>query len=301
MTDKGAPQSALVTGATGFIGSHLTKRLVKEGWQVSIVVRPGSDLKILGEAARKVDVRRFHGTHELAEDLKRHKPDMVFHLATMFVSEHAPDQLEAMVQGNILFGTQLLEAMSQAECSALVNAGTSWQHYNSEGYEPVNLYAAMKQGFEDIMRFYQSARGVRALTLKMFDTYGPGDPRKKLFALLRRAAGSGASVPMSGGEQLMNLVYIDDVVDAFMLAAQRVREGDQDHSYAVGADRCVALRDLVRIYAEVTGRALDIQWGAQPYRKREVFKPWDSGERMPGWTPRVSLEDGLRRMEAAQR
>jgi nucleoside-diphosphate-sugar epimerase len=92
-------------------------------------------------------------------------------------------------------------------------------------------------------------------------------------------------------------VFIDDVVEAFLLAAQRVREVKSMETYAVCTGSPIRLRDLVETWQKVTGKRLNIQWGARPYRPREVMRPWSGGTVLPGWRPTVGLEEGVRRME----
>jgi nucleoside-diphosphate-sugar epimerase len=160
------------------------------------------------------------------------------------------------------------------------------------------LYAATKQAFQDILDFYTDAYGIRAITLKLFDTYGAGDPRRKLFFLLRNAYKTGAPLAMSAGDQLVDLVYIDDVIEAFKIAEARLwLETETQHEvYSISSGNPMPLRGIVELYNEILGHGLKINWGARPYRSREVMIPWDGNPGLPGWTPKVILADGLLRM-----
>lgn len=295
-------QRALVTGATGFIGGNLTRALLDQGWRVSCLVRPGTDPGRLPKGADLIVYDQQHGIRGLAGLLSELQPAVVFHMASRFLAAHAPEDIPDLVASNIQFGAELLEAMTLSQTSLLVNAGTSWQHYQSRAYSPVNLYAATKQALEALLQYYVEAGGVRCVTLKLFDTYGPNDPRPKLFHLLGRVAASSETLAMSPGEQLIDLVHIDDVIQAFLLAAQRLLAGEvvSAESYGVSSGRPIPLRELVAIYAQVSGRRLNIEWGGRPYRNREVMKPWSTGPGLPGWHPCVSLEEGIRRLLVAE-
>jgi len=203
-----------------------------------------------------------------------------------------------LITSNITFGAQILEAMIHFHVPYLVNTGTAWQHYKNASYNPVNLYAATKQAFEDVLAYYVEAHSLQAITLKLNDTYGPADPRPKLFTLLGQAARGKTHLEMSPGEQFLDLVYIDDVVEAFLIAAFRLFSNVQvGHSrYVVSSGQPVQLRTLVEIYQKVTGQKLDIVWGGRPYREREVMLPWTDGDRLPGWEPQTTLEDGIKKM-----
>ena len=285
-----------MTGGTGFVGRHLVKKLCSDGWEVHRLVRGQQDDKSLPNLTSHF----FSPTVDsLAGILSAARPEVVFHLATLFIAQHERDDVGPLIDSNVRFGSLLLEAMSSSGMKNLVNTGTAWQHFEGASYSPTSLYAATKQAFEAILTFYTATDRVRCTTLKLFDTYGPNDRRRKLFNVLREAAASGETLEMSPGEQEINLVYIDDVVKAFLRAAGLITGSSQptNATYAVGADRVVRLRDLVSEYANITGRSLNIKWGARPYREREIITPWNGGERLPGWAPSVSLQEGIRRME----
>jgi nucleoside-diphosphate-sugar epimerase len=299
MSSPGSSRRALVTGATGFIGSHLVTRLLAEGWTTAILVRPRAHQHD-GEPA--VAVHEYDATIEsVRKAVAESRPDVVFHLASLFLPAHEPAQVKRLVDSNILFGAQLLEAMTVQGARRLVNAGSYWQHYRDRPYDPVCLYAATKQAFEAILAFFVNARYMSAITLTLFDTYGPGDPRPKLLPRLQAAAAEGRALQMSPGEQLLSLVHIDDVIAAFLLAADRLLSGAVAGSsnYVVNADLPISVRELVKVFGEVCGRTVDVEWGARPYRPREMMAPWSGGVRLPTWKPKIPLEEGLRRLAPA--
>ncbi len=287
---------ALVTGATGFVGSHLTRRLVREGWRVHILSRSGSGLFDLPEFRHVENHVYDDSTQSMVSCVAKARPDVVFHLASLFLSQHETKDIELLIQSNVLLGNQLLEAMKVNGITNFINTGTSWQHYNNEHYNPVCLYAATKQAFEAILEYYVQAYSFKAITLKLFDTYGPDDPRPKLFHLLNKAAASGEPLNMSEGAQLIDLVHIDDVVDAYLIAAHRLIEcrAHQHESYAVSTGHPMPLRELVQLYSEATGSAIHVNWGARPYRFREVMETWTGGGSIEGWQPKFTLADGMK-------
>lgn len=287
---------ALVTGGTGFVGSHLVHELVRDGWQVHVIVRPGSDLSLLGKIKNELVLHEYDGTHEsMQANLFAVRPDVVFHLAALFVAGHESKDIMPLIQSNVLFGTHLVEAMTSAGITHLVNTGTFWQHYENNNNSPVNLYAATKQAFEDILQYYVEARGLRVITLKLFDTYGPGDPRPKLLNLLRRVANENSHLKMSPGRQPIDLVHVQDVVSAFVVAAKRLLDGGviAHDRFGVASGHSVSLRELVDLIGEVRGKELTIKWGGLPYRSREVMVN-GSLPSLPGWAPSISLASGLK-------
>lgn len=299
MNKKPDKKTALVSGATGFVGSHLVHRLITEGWETHIITRLSSSLKLLEDIRDKIIVHQHNGTtNSMIGIVREAKPEIVFHLASLFLAQHASEDIERLVQSNILFGIQLAESMTSQGVTKLVNTGTSWQHFHNEVYNPVCLYAATKKAFEDVLKFYVEASGLKVITLNLFDTYGPDDPRRKLFAFLRKVAQEQTELAMSPGEQLIDLVYIDDVVEGYLLSAKRLMDNKVSsvEEYAISSGKLISLKELVGLYGKIVKKPMPIKWGGRPYRPREVMKPWGEGKRLPGWQPRVSLKDGIAEM-----
>lgn len=287
--------SVLITGATGYVGAHLTNELVKHH-DVHAILREKSLCPELLDN-KKVNFHIYDGTvNSMIDILNLVKPNMVFHLASLFLSSHSSEQVSGLVQSNITFGVHLLEAMSLSGTKRMINTGTSWQHFENNVYNPVNLYAATKQAFEDILEYYKQAHGFKFVTLKLFDTYGPGDWRPKIFKLLDEHFEKGQTLNMSSGEQYIDLVYIEDVISAYKLAFQKISLSELDlfQSYAISSGTHIKLKDLVAAYELITERKLSINWGGRPYRNREVMTPWNTGKVLPGWSPKVDLYTGLK-------
>jgi len=297
MTEVRSSPRAIVTGASGFIGSHLIEHLRRAGWRVAVISRENSAQRLEAHPAISAVYSYSGKTSEVNDALADFRPDVVFHLSSLFLAQHDSSKVEPLVSSNILFGTQLLDAMRLAGVTALVNTGTAWQNFAGDSYDPVNLYAATKQAFEDIVLYYARTCGLRAITLRLFDSYGPGDSRPKLLALLLNAIKTGKELGMSPGEQILDLVYIDDICRAFLQTADLLRSQLSPSAavYAVSSGERRTLREVVETLGQVTGRNVPVRFNVRPYREREVMIPW-SGLQLPGWRAEVSLAEGFRRL-----
>lgn len=289
-------QKALITGATGYIGTKLSQRLLAEGWRVDVLVRE-KGRSLAQTLVGKVTSHGYDGsTQSVLGAVATAQPDVVFHLASLFIAEHSSEEVTNLINSNLLFATQLAEACACNGVKRFINTGTSWQHYRRDVYDPVCLYAATKQAFEDILDFYADAFSMRVITLKLFDTYGQDDPRSKLANLLVKAMESGEALGMSPGEQVLDLVHIDDVTRAFAVCAQQLLVGvlPQPHMrYAVSSGKPLAVRQLVALLEQVGGKAMNVTFGARPYREREVMSPWQAGQCPPGWQAQIDTLTGL--------
>ena len=285
----------LVTGSTGFIGGHLVRRLLNDRHEIHALTRPETDQNPLEST---IVHTHLGSTQNMIEIMEAAKPDAVIHLASLFIGEHKSADVEALINSNVVLSTQLAEAMSVNEVRLLINVGTSWQHYADADYNPVNLYAATKQAFRSVLSFYLETSDLRVINLEVFDTFGPNDQREKLFNLLNRLRVTGETISMSPGNQFLDPIYIDDVCDAFLVALKRLQSGQvkRSETYSVRSDDPIQLKELVKIYEKVSNIKLNVEWGGRPYRAREVMHPWSGGVTLPGWSPKISIEEGVKKL-----
>ncbi|CAK9039064.1 5-epimerase (Thymidine diphospho-4-keto-rhamnose 3, partial [Durusdinium trenchii] len=258
---------------TGFIGSHLLRYLSNAGHELGVIVRAGSASASKDAFPHGTRICPYSGdVDSLVDALEAVRPDVVVHLASCYLAAHQPEQITDLVQSNVLFGSHLLEAIQKTDlCCRFLNTGTSWQHYGDADYEPVNLYAATKQAFESIIDYYVSAHEFRALSLKLFDTYGPADPRRKVFHWFEVAETSPTPIPFSPGEQMMDLVYIDDIVRGFerAIALLQATETPGHERYVLSSPDRMTLRDVAKTYEQAVGRPLNMEWGGRESPRRD--------------------------------
>lgn len=263
----------MITGSTGFIGKHLKTAMIEAGDDVHVLLRD----------------------QPIEETVNKVKPEVVIHLASLFLADHKPEQIADLCASNVTFGTKLVDAMVNAGCLNLVCAGTAWQNFGEKKGTATNLYAATKEAFEAILRYYADAKGLRAYVLKLNDTYGPDDTRRKLISILRDASLKAEPIGLSPGEQKLDLLHVRDVVAAFQLAAKNIaNESAGVKEYYLRSGRLTSVRDLIILANQFLPSPLAAIFGERPYRPREVMMPWQQGEVLPGWSPKIRLEDGLK-------
>ena len=287
----------LVTGATGFVGGALVRALAADGIEVhSVVRRPSEDPAVQALGVLTTPHQHDGSTEGLMAIVAAARPTVVAHLASNFIAEHRSDQVEPLVRDNVLFGAQLLEAMRASGVSRLINVGSAWQHYEDREFSPTCLYAATKQAFVSLLTYWVEAHGMRAVTIELTDTYGPGDTRRKLIPFMLAAERGGTTMAMVPASVPMDFVHVDDAVSAIRVAAART-QGATSPGHEIFAVRSGATQEVRALFAAweaARGTAIAADWGARAVRAREMLDPWTQGVVLPGWSPRVSLEEGLR-------
>jgi nucleoside-diphosphate-sugar epimerase len=284
-------KTALVTGVNGFIGGHLVEHLQAGDWKVAGVVHRNR-----ARAERILASDQLYGapqtTAEAVDLLNRVQPEAIFHLASATASE-TPADIDQLLATNINLGAALLEASTRRTVKPrFIMAGSFWEFSDGATYTPNTLYAATKHCLHDLLVYYRERHELHAVSLVLFDTYGPDDPRNKLWNQLTRAE-AGSAFDLTAGEQLVELVHVRDVVSAFTRAAELLSDSQlAESAYAVRSAARGSLRSIVEAIRKLTGKDIHLDWGARQYRSTEIFAPW-SGPLLPGWTPHVTLQEGI--------
>ncbi len=285
----------LITGATGFIAQELVRRL-QNSYEIITLVRETSDTTTL--ETMKCEIIKLHDHKEIINIFSHNTFTGVIHVASNVVVEHNNTDIEPLINSNITFGTYLLEACKQTKVKWFINTGTFWQNYQNEDYNPVNLYAATKEAFETVAKYYTQTSELIFTTIKLNDTFGPNDTRAKIFNLWDNIAKSGETLAMSQGEQFIDISYIDDVIESYALLITHLNSDNattfRDKTFVVSNKEILTLKELSTLFEESTQSKLNIDWGGRAYRQREVMRPYSLGKGVPGWEQKYKLKDSIK-------
>jgi dolichol-phosphate mannosyltransferase len=299
---------ALVTGGSGFVGSNLVRRLVREGHDVHLLVRPSADRWRLEGL---VDALTWHRADmqdrgSVRRTLAQARADWIFHLAVYGAYSFQPD-LEAMVATNVVGTTNLLTAALATGFEAFVNTGSSSEYGDcdhapaeDEAPRPNSYYAVTKAASTWLCQQAARQSGAHIPTLRLYSVFGPYEDPRRLIPQLVAHGLQGRWPPLASPDVVRDFVYVDDVVDAYLRAA-RTPSPEPGAVYNIGTGVQTSLRALT----EIAGRALAIPvpppwgthsghtwdtrvWVAQAGRARSVLQ----------WEPRCGVEEGIRAMAA---
>jgi len=292
----------LVTGATGFIGSHLAERLAAEEAEVTLAIEPGASTAnvtgILGKVrVYEVDLRDGQKVRQLVRECQ---PSKVYHLAAVGVTEPDVDPRLA-VQVNVLGTLNLLEALRETECDCFVNTGTCYEYGHNappmredQMVDPVNAYAASKSAAWLFCNMYHRTRGYPIVTVRPFTAYGPRQSIRVLIPQAILSALRGQDFEMTGGEQTRDFTYVDDVVEGYVRASLSEKAIGQTINLGTGEEH--AIKDVVRKVLELMGNPVRPLIGALPYRPGEIRRLYADSSKareLLGWQPQVGLDEGL--------
>ena len=283
----------LVIGASGYIGKKIIRKLYELGHLISIVIREESKIDDIKEYVENIIVYS-KDDEELYSKIELIRPQCLINLVGKYYSSHNVKTINEMIESNILFPSLVLDASVKAGCDTVIHTSSFQQCYMGEYYNPVNFYAATKQSFEDILRFYSDSSLIKTITLQLFDTYGADDARNKIFNRVRNLR-ENDRLDLSEGMQKMYFCYIDDVVEAYVLAFNLLEKEKKGYNekYSVRGDKPIELKKFIQEYITLMGRKYNINWGKRGYMEREIMNPEGYGTVLPGWKCNIDYDTGI--------
>jgi UDP-glucose 4-epimerase len=285
-------QRILVTGASGFIGSHLCRRLLGYGAELHCVSR---DDRRRSDAGRRWWCADLADTAAVREIVSAIQPDTVFHLASEVDGARGVQLVIPTLRSNLLSTVNVLTAMAERGCSSLVLAGSMEDAGAMESVAtPCSPYAAAKWASAGYARMFHALYGLPAVVLRIFMVYGPGqvDIRKLIphvtLALLR-----GEAPKLTSGRRPVDWIFVEDVVDGLIAAS--TAENVSGATLDIGTGALVTVREVAETLARIVNPSIAPIFGAIEDRPLETMRAADASatEMMVGWKPRTPLLEGL--------
>lgn len=282
----------LVTGASGFVGRHLVRRLTKLGADVHAVSRRTDTGRRLGVGSSQVDLRDSVAT---ARAIRSYAPDVVLHLASQVVGERRMDLALPTLQDNLLSSVNLLTAAAERDGCRVVLAGSIEEPRPGTDPVPSSPYAAAKWASTGYAQMFHRLWDVPAVSLRITMVYGPGQREAKLVPHLITSLANGVAPEVTSGNRNIDWVYVGDVVTAFLRAA--TRSGVGGHVIEIGSGIATTIRETAELVVELTGSQQRPLYGALQDRPHDgdFIADTSTADALLGWRPSTPLVDGMRR------
>jgi NAD dependent epimerase/dehydratase len=301
-------KKVLVTGAGGFIGSHLTERLVELGAKTRAFVRYSStgSWGWLDQSARKTDVEVVLGDIR-DQDTVIHAVagvDVIFHLAALIAIPYSYQAPLSYVRTNVEGTLNVLQAAQRAESGVVVHTSTS-EVYGTARTVPIDEnhplqgqspYSASKIGADKIAESFHLSFGLPVVTVRPFNTYGPRQSARAVIPTIITQALNSSEIRLGNLEPTRDLNYVADTVEGFIKAAETPKAIGE--TINLGSGREISIRDLAALILKLMNR--DIPIALEGARVRPENSEVDrlcadsrKGQSILGWAPKYSLEDGL--------
>jgi len=284
------------------VGLNLSRRLSAEGHTLFCLCRSSAEQhrRVFLEKTGTIITGDVTDAASVKAAVQLARPEIVFHLASTAFNASLPAEQHFQV---IVIGTlHLLEALREFPIKRLVVAGTTAEYGSGSmlredhPLNPATILGAAKANASLLVQTFARLYGLPATILRLFMPYGPWESPRRLIPNTILSALKGNDVAMTAGEQQRDFIYIDDVVDAFVLAAER--DVPSGSAFNIGSGAGIPIRNVVKLILEMMGNPVKVLLGAVPTRPDEIMEmsaDISMARRVLGWEPRVSLADGLNR------
>lgn len=294
---------AVLTGATGVIGSALIRELLSRDYEILTVLREGSphNARIPDDSrVTKIDCSVEH-LGSLTNTTGR-TWDVFFHLG--WSGTKGPDRFDPCIHTeNIRYALDAVQAAHRLGCSCFVGAGSQAELGRSEGRltpdtlpAPENAYGAGKLAAGHMTRLCAHQLGMRHVWTRILSVYGPNDGEKTMITYLIDCLRGGTRPSLTAGEQVWDYLAADDAAAALAAAGERGRDG-ACYLIASGTER--TLREYIEEIRDITAPGAEIGFGERPYAKGQVMHltaDISQTKEDLDWEPRLTFREGIRRM-----
>jgi len=293
-----ASGKVFVTGATGFVGSHVARLLHGAGYDVFAMTRKSPD-RAAPPQLESLPISWIH-VESATDAMRRNSFDAVIHLATEYGHQ---SRMADCVNANVSLPLTLLQAAAENGCSLFINTD-SFFGKGAFAYPYMRPYTLSKQQFAQWGSYSASQESIQFVTLRLEHVYGEHDGKAKFVPSLIHKLLASQNVPLTTGQQRRDFVHAQDVANAYLTLLRTARSGaSQPHEMEVGLGHSVSVKDFVELAKSLTGSHSVLEFGAVPMRQHEIVDSHanDAPLRNLGWSPQVMLHEGLSRTIASIR
>ena len=296
-------KKVLITGASGFIASHLTRRLVNLGSDVYITTKYESiidNVRVCDVWDKVTVIEADLRNIDSLRQIKEIKPHIIFHLAAYnHVGDsflHVSEALTSNTNGT----ANLIEAYDNYERFIYTSTSEVYGYQDSVPFReqdtpnPISPYSVGKFGGEQYCRMKMTQMNYPVVILRPFNTFGPYQSLRAVISEVIMKCLDGIPIEATEGKQTREFNYVSNIVDAFILAAEK--DGAVGKTINIGGGEEIPIKTLIEKIHEMTHSSSELQIGALDYRPTEIWRMYAenrTANEILGWQPKISFEEGL--------
>jgi UDP-glucose 4-epimerase len=284
----------LITGASGFLGSHLLERLASAGARLSLLSRSPPPKGLPGRWYQQ-DLNDFRGTEEL---LRRIEPELIFHLTSESRGGPELDKVLPTFHNDLACAVNCMVAAANVRCRRMVITGSLEEPderspfpFQCPGSISLTPYAIAKHAARMYASLFFAEYKLPLVTLIPFMTYGPRQKPFKIVPYTILTLLVGEQPRLSSGKRLVDWIYVDDMIDCFMAAG--TVSGIEGKIFEVGSSELVSIASMAKLIVELIPGSQEILFGAEPDRGHNRVANIALAARYLNWRPRTPLRQGL--------
>jgi CDP-paratose synthetase len=276
----------LVTGASGFLGRYVLKKLKEKGYELLIVTRENNVPEVRLKADQKI---QYISIDILEKILKNQKPiDVALHLAALY--ENNETSISQICKANLNFAVSVLDAALALGIKRFINVGTALP-------KNINAYSLSKNQFSEWGEFLADTGKIEFVNTVLHNIYGPGDsPNKFAEYIITNCLANTNSIDLTVGNQIRDFIYIDDVVNAYIVLIESRHSLLSGYStIPIGSGQPISIKEFVNKVKGIARSSINFNFGSLPSRRNEpACLVADTTNLIKlGWNNFTSLEDGL--------
>lgn len=293
----------LITGASGFIGSVLLRKLLDQGQEVHLILREQSNTWRINDILKDVIIHHsdLSSVDKLKKIIQIVKPTIIYHLATNGAYSYQKDANQ-IINTNILGTWNLLQACNTVDYNLFVNTGSS-SEYGYKSYamretdivEPASYYAVTKCAQTLLCSHIARQEKKPIVTIRPFSVYGPYEEPKRFVPTLMKALMFNEEMNLVSPETARDQIYVDDMVDAYLKIDELVNNPGEYFNIGTGIQSTI--KEVVDTAIKVTHKNAPFKWGTMEGRSWDTNN-WvadiSKARQLLKWTPKINLEQGLK-------
>ena len=275
-----------IIGSNGFIGRNL-----------NFYLKDSKKINVLCFSSYKKNKSKW--IKKISKEIKLFKPEIIINCAADQSSKDNDKDIIGLINSNLMANALFLnQATKNKNFIGYITFGTKWEYNELKKFQPLNFYATTKHANDIFLKYYSLKNDIVTVSLKIFETYGKNDRRKRILNLLLKNYKQQKTLKITPGNQFLDYIHISELCDLLKNICEDIYKNKLKgfNTYTVSSKKPLKLRLLVKKLNQVLDKNIKVKIGGKKYRKNESMKPIKKINNYPGWKPKIDLIKTLKKI-----